>query len=196
MLVQLVGCVGEHKEEEKVGLAWFKAKDNACSSYASTHHAFVSWLTLTVWFQLVICALMLLVGLFSGHLFDTFFDVVFNAIWCLIWGYTGWWSFAYGNKCWMVVFSVFCGLYALNLVRNIGSAFGLMDESILYLIVAICTIALTAAAVHTALFAVVSIMSTASAPGHLSFRGHVKPSAAEQSKGDVEEAPAPATMAP
>eukprot|EP01043_Picozoa_sp_COSAG02_P002499 COSAG02_NODE_57_length_43668_cov_118.217196_36_plen_208_part_00 len=207
MPVQLTGCVGEHKEEEKIGLAWFKAADKACGTYASAHHAFVSWLTLTVWFQLVICALLLLTGLVSSTFSDVFFDLVFSAIWCLIWGYTGYWSFAYGNKCWMVVFTVFTGISALNAVRGITHYLGLLDTSIMYLIVAICGIALAVSLVHTAVFAVFSLMKTDLAPSHLSFHWSMNteakpateaksaPAPAPEPQGDVE-APAPATMAP
>ena len=120
MLLQLVGSVGEHKEEEKTGLLWFKAADKGCGSYASAHHAFVSWLTLTVWLQLVICVLILLAGLFAGTFGDVFFYVIYNAIWCLFWGYTGYWAFAYGNKIWMVIFTVLALFSALNAILNLS----------------------------------------------------------------------------
>ena len=190
--------MGDHREEEKVGLFWCKQKDNACGSYATSHHAFVSWLVVTIWFQLVICALTLLTALLSGNFFNTLFDIVFNTIWCLIWGYTGWWSFAFANKCWMVVFAVCCGLYAANMVRGVGNAFGLMDDSILFLVVGMCNVVQTISVVHTAVFAIFSLMTTAAAPGHLSFRWKTDTTTPEDAvppKNDVE-APAPATMAP
>mgnify|MGYP003331026955 CR=1 FL=1 len=39
---QLLGCVSDHKEEEKVGLMYFKAADKGCGSFATAQHAFIS----------------------------------------------------------------------------------------------------------------------------------------------------------
>eukprot|EP01051_Picozoa_sp_SAG22_P015327 SAG22_NODE_1984_length_3206_cov_2.186675_4_plen_147_part_00 len=62
---QLTQCDSAHKEEEKVGLLWFKNKDTAgkllaCGAAVEPpHHCFLSWLVLTVWAQ-AICAVVYL----------------------------------------------------------------------------------------------------------------------------------------
>ena len=37
----------------QVGLLWFKFEHKGCGTFANAHHAFLCWLTLTVWAQAV-----------------------------------------------------------------------------------------------------------------------------------------------
>lgn len=67
---QLLGCAGEHKEEEKVGILYYKLVDKGCGSFETSHHALVSWLTLTVWVQIGVSIFWFLIGLISGAYAD------------------------------------------------------------------------------------------------------------------------------
>lgn len=40
---QIVGCISTHKEEEKVGIMYFRSEDKGCSSFGRAHHVFESW---------------------------------------------------------------------------------------------------------------------------------------------------------
>ena len=65
--------MGGQREAQVAGLMWFKAADKGCGAYNTGHHAFVSWLTLQVWFTVVFGIVYLVFGLVTqgAELSDT-----------------------------------------------------------------------------------------------------------------------------
>ena len=140
---QIRGCVSTHKEEEKVGVMYFRAEDKGCSSFGRAHHVFESWLTFAVWFQVAVSVLWLLFGAATGmfkryELAEVDDDSVgeapwgwawtfFWVIWVYMWSYTGFWAFATGNKLWMIIYNienafyfVYCFVLFIDMLSDAG----------------------------------------------------------------------------
>ena len=101
---------------------WFKQADKGCGGFGSAHHAFLAWLTMTVWLTVIGGGLMFLVMLLEDGIqvdaqvqspgtgrispIDTLISCAIEAAWCYIWSYIGYWAIETNNGIWAVLFIV------------------------------------------------------------------------------------------
>ena len=123
--------MGGQREAQVAGLMWFKAADKGCGGYDTGHHAFVSWLTLQVWFTVVFGIVYLVFGLLTqGAEPDLdcadgdaaceaaedaadlgaylpwgkmFWKFLLNMAYGLVVSYVGYWAFSTQNKIFSIV---------------------------------------------------------------------------------------------
>lgn len=123
--------MGGQREAQVAGLMWFKAADKGCGAYNTGHHAFVSWLTLQVWFTVVFGIVYLVFGLLTqGAELDMdcadgdavcealedaadlgtampwgkmFWKFLLNMAYGLVVSYVGYWAFSTQNKIFSIV---------------------------------------------------------------------------------------------
>jgi len=180
---QLTGCISDHGTDEKVGLLWFKFEHKGCGTFANAHHAFLCWLTLTVWAQavlgifyfifLVILPLEVCVSIGNGQevcvdtteidpnpvpLGDAIVTLLIQFFWAFLWCYVGYWAMETKNKIWTGVFLIVLMIWDVVVVLNLLQTFDLWDFNILFIFISIGYFILCAAAIHTLVFGVVTFL--------------------------------------
>lgn len=200
---QLTGCISDHGADEKVGLLWFKFAHKGCGSFANAHHAFLCWLTLTVWAQailgifyfifLVILPLEICINIGTQEVcVDADYDmgnaivtILIQFFWAFLWCYVGYWAMETKNKIWTAIFLLVLMFWDVVVVLNLLETFDLWDFNILFIFISIGYFILCAAAIHTLVFGVVTFLKL---NPDIEAKLHTQPAAATTGTATVKTA--------